>query len=270
MLGKLHGDFRSRRLKNTSDELREQDAKLRQALVTACGRYGLVVAGYSGRDDSVMRALEEACVENAFPAGLFWLHRGEQEPLARVRDLLAKARSVGIDALRLRVETFDEVIGDLTRQVEDLDRGLRDRLDARRQRVGNAPIPGPGTSWPVLRTNALPLIEWPSVCRRIECDIGGIRDVREAVARADVDVLATRTRLGVLAFGSDSDMHAAFDEFDVRCLDLHSIERHRLSYDSQERELILTALSPSIGACATSGGPQTTQHQLPDPGDIRH
>ena len=57
---KLHGDFRSRRLKNTGDELRHQDARLRQVLVDSCRRFGLVVAGYSGRDDSIMDALEEA------------------------------------------------------------------------------------------------------------------------------------------------------------------------------------------------------------------
>jgi NAD-dependent SIR2 family protein deacetylase len=54
---KLHGDFRSRRLKNTNDELRHQDAKLRQLLVNACGRFGLMVAGYSGRDMSYRRIL---------------------------------------------------------------------------------------------------------------------------------------------------------------------------------------------------------------------
>lgn len=57
---KLHGDFRSRRLKNTSDELRHQDQRLRQALIDSCRRFGLVVAGYSGRDESIMTALEEA------------------------------------------------------------------------------------------------------------------------------------------------------------------------------------------------------------------
>ena len=75
---KLHGDFRSRRLKNTTDELRQQDATLRQLLVEACGRFGLVVAGYSGRDSSIMDTLDEATSRpGSFPAGLFWLHRGD-------------------------------------------------------------------------------------------------------------------------------------------------------------------------------------------------
>src|SRR5262245_22813149 len=36
---KLHGDFRSRRLKNTHDELRQQDSRLRQVLQDACRRF---------------------------------------------------------------------------------------------------------------------------------------------------------------------------------------------------------------------------------------
>ena len=80
---KLHGDFRSRRLKNTSDELLTQDVKLRQSLVEAAKRFGLVVAGYSGRDDSIMDTLREAVRQaGSFPAGLFWLHRGEEDPPA--------------------------------------------------------------------------------------------------------------------------------------------------------------------------------------------
>lgn len=40
---KLHGDFRSRQLKNTGDELRHQDVRLRHVLADQCSRFGLVV-----------------------------------------------------------------------------------------------------------------------------------------------------------------------------------------------------------------------------------
>src|SRR6266446_6924160 len=57
LLAKLHGDFRSRKLKNITTELQAQDAKMRRALVEACKRVGFAVIGYSGRDRSVMDAL---------------------------------------------------------------------------------------------------------------------------------------------------------------------------------------------------------------------
>ena len=57
LLVQLHGDYRSEQLKNTRDELREQDDRLRRVLVEWRQRFGLVVVGYSGRDNSIMTAL---------------------------------------------------------------------------------------------------------------------------------------------------------------------------------------------------------------------
>ena len=51
LLVKLHGDFHSRRLKNTLQELREQDSRLRLVFKEELLRRGLAVVGYSGRDD---------------------------------------------------------------------------------------------------------------------------------------------------------------------------------------------------------------------------
>src|SRR6266851_5726863 len=98
------------------DELRLQDERLRQMFVESTRRFGLIVAGYSGRDSSVMDALEEALKQTGtFPAGLFWLHRGETPPLPRVHQLLTKASSLGIEAALIRVENFDETLRDLVR-----------------------------------------------------------------------------------------------------------------------------------------------------------
>lgn len=246
LLGKLHGDFGSRRLKNTSDELREQDAKMRRAVVEASRRFGIVVAGYSGRDDSVMRALEDSCTSNGFPAGFFWLHYGEGAPSERVIDLIDSAKRAGIDAAVVPIGTFDEVLGDLVRQQEGLEESLLPFFSTRRRQLSDAPLQGRGTGWPVIRTNALEVVEWPTNCRRINCDIGGIKEVRKAVQEAGVDVFATRTRAGVLAFGSDRDLRQAFGRFKIRDFDLHAIEKQRLYADTQERELILNALARAL------------------------
>jgi hypothetical protein len=73
LLGKLHGDFQSVALNNTTEELKTQKSALRATLIESCMRFGLIVAGYSGRDESVMNALEEAVSQpNAYPGGLFW------------------------------------------------------------------------------------------------------------------------------------------------------------------------------------------------------
>ena len=244
---KLHGDFRSRRLKNTSDELREQDARLRALLIDACQRFGLIVAGYSGRDDSIMDALE-AVIDAAAPysGGVFWLHRGEGPPLPRVLQLLSKARDKGVEGGLVAIENFDEVLRDLVRLSDGLDTGVLDAFASERQVWSPASRPNGGRGFPVIRLNALELTAMPSVCRLVDCAIGGHADGVSAVESAGVNVLATRTRAGVLAFGSDADVRAAFGASGIQSFDLHAIEARRLRYDSQERGLLRDALSRAL------------------------
>jgi hypothetical protein len=80
----------------------------------------------------------------------------------------------------------------------------------------------------------------------LECTIGGHAEVIAAVEAAQVDVLATRTKAGVLAFGSDADVHKAFYSHDIKALDLHPIEVRRFRYESQERGLLRQALSRAL------------------------
>lgn len=144
---KLHGDFRSRQLKNTSEELRHQDQRLRQLLIDSCRRFGLVVAGYSGRDDSIMEALEEALKhDGAYPGGLFWLHRGDDPPLKRVEQLLTLAKQAGVDSALVRVQSFDEAMRDLVRLLKDLDTSDLDTFATERRRWTSAPITTPTPS----------------------------------------------------------------------------------------------------------------------------
>jgi len=197
IVGKLHGDFQSRRLKNTSDELRSQDAELRRALVDSCRRFGLVVVGYSGRDESVMRALTEALDSgHGFPAGLFWFHRPDSPVLPPVQELIANAQKLSIQAELIEAYTFDELMGDIVKQLDDLPQHLFARLDQERARVTDVPIGTPGTSWPVIRTNALPVPKWPNLCRMVNCTIGGTREVREAFGIGERRRLGSEAKVG--------------------------------------------------------------------------
>jgi NAD-dependent SIR2 family protein deacetylase len=244
---KLHGDFRSRRLKNTSDELRHQDARLRQVLVDACRRFGLVVVGYSGRDDSIMDAIEEVLEQSgAFPAGLFWLHRGEEPPLPRVGRLLERAAETRVEAALVSVENFDEILCDVVRLMDVIDTTVLDTFALERRRWSAAPRPSGGRGWPVLRLNALPVTQSPTVCRRIVCQIGGYAEVRDAVEAAGVNVLIALARGSVLAFGADVDVRAAFEARNITEFDLHTIETKRLRYESGERGLLRGALTSAI------------------------
>ena len=57
LVAKLHGDYQSIAIKNTGSELEQQDTRMRHVLVEAGKRFGMVFVGYSGRDASIMEAL---------------------------------------------------------------------------------------------------------------------------------------------------------------------------------------------------------------------
>lgn len=244
---KIHGDFRSRRLKNTGDELREQDAKLRALLIDSCARWGLVVTGYSGRDDSVMDTLEAALErDGCFPAGLFWLHRGENPPLPRVQRLLAAAARKQIDGGLVQIENFDETLRDLIRLLPDLDTTVLDDIASERRVWSPAPRPTGSRGYPVVRLNALELTGTPTVCRRAVCNAGGVKEVKSAIEASGLAVIATRSKAGVLAFGTDVDVRAALSAYEIESFDLHPIEARRLRYDSHERGLLREALTRAL------------------------
>lgn len=252
ILFKLHGDFRSRRLKNTADELRQQDAALRRHLVEACQRNGLVVAGYSGRDASIMDALEDALEHpDAFTGGLFWLHRGLGEPLDRVTRLLQRASRQGIECGLVRIESFDETLRDLVRLLPDLDTSPLKTLASGRSRVSGAPTPSGRRGWPLIRLNALEVTAMPTNCRKVVCQIAGVAAVRAAISEAGAQLIATRTRAGVLGFGSDPEFRRTFSPFCISQFDLATFETKRLRYDSGERGLLRDALVSAL--CTTRG-----------------
>ena len=245
---KLHGDFRFRRLKNTADELRQQDAHLRSSFVDSCKRHGLVVCGYSGRDDSIMDALGDAVEHHgSFPSGLFWLHRGEDPPMPRVTSLLDRGIRNGIEAAMIRIENFDEILRDLVRIVEAIDTSALDQFMVERSPWSPAPrFVGVGRGWPVVRLNAMPLTRVPTQCRRLVCDVAGTAEVRELVQSAGRDVLAVRSGVGVLAFGADSDVRAVFESRGIVEFDLHPFDIRRQRYESTERGLLGEALNRAM------------------------
>lgn len=247
ILVKIHGDFQSRRLKNTSEELLKQDEDMRRCLTDASKRFGMVILGYSGRDASVMSAMEDALLDGAgFPEGLFWVCRPGSPPYPRAIELIGKARQLGISAHLIESPSFDEFMADVLLMEREIGPELLQHLDSVQPRISDAPTPSSDGGWPVIRLNALPLTSYPTLCRSVVCEIGGQKEVRAAVKESGRNVLAVRRKNGVLAFGSDSDIRAVFAQYQITGLELHSIERDRLGFDSMESNLMNDALVKSI------------------------
>jgi NAD-dependent SIR2 family protein deacetylase len=248
VLVKLHGDFLYRKLKNTAAELQAQDETLRKLLSDQCGSRGLAVIGYSGRDDSVMNALRDALAANyPFPHGLYWFVRSGDTPATQVQSLLRAAQEKGCQAGFIEVGGFDELMADLFLPYHDDLPVVRDLIKSQRERRRPVMPVYVGKKWPVLRTNALEVIKFPSACTVFQADIGGAGEVRNAVAEHRSRLTAGRRRGGVIAFGTRADLTRVFGSFNPREFEPYPIDSRRLHHeDSIELGLFYDAICQAI------------------------
>ncbi len=148
----LHGDYRYDALRNTPTELREGDRKLREALVRELRDKSLVVCGYSGRDDSVMEALEEAYSQPG-PGRLYWCGYDQARPGERVERLLECARSRGRQAFYVPTNGFDDLM--LRIALQALSGDLADRARALYSRAASEGVELAPFSVQLARTTSL-------------------------------------------------------------------------------------------------------------------
>ena len=249
IITKLHGDFLSRNIKNTKVELQQQESNLRKCLEKECGNYGIAFAGYSGRDQSILDALKtvlDTYKENSFPSGFFWFHRPGSQLAPGVAELFEEMWSLNIDAHPIECHTFDELMRDLFTLIEDVPDEIREFLKVDRPRNRQANIPSAGISWPVIRLNAIPVSMAPTVCRKVVCEIGGVKEVKQAIKDAEANVIGTRTRAGVICFGTDEDVRRAFEDHSIDVFDVHPISLERLKFESAELGLLNESIAKAI------------------------
>lgn len=247
LLVKIHGDFHSERLKNTKPELQSQDEKIRQALIRASTTYGMCVIGYSGRDKSVMDALKSAAsVKGNFPHGIFWFTRPGNKPLESVTELIELARNNGIQAELIQINTFDEAMDGIRRYLGNFPLDIEELLKPKTSRKTDAPISKEAKNPPYLRLNALRIDSLPSMCKIVECEIGGYKEVVNAISDNKADVLAQRIKKGVIAFGSDTEIRKAFSKNKIKSINIHAIDHQKLTYASGEYKLVYDTLLKAI------------------------
>lgn len=105
----LHGDYRYDRLKNTTQELQKQEALLEESLITEYQDTPVIVCGYSGRDESIMRSFSTAYGRKG--AGtLYWCAQDVTSVPDRVNELIALARKNGRDAYLVPIRGFDDLV----------------------------------------------------------------------------------------------------------------------------------------------------------------
>lgn len=210
---KLHGDFRYDSLKNLSADLATQDAALADCLVNAGNRFGFVVAGYSGRDSSVMDLLSKVLeTNNPFPHGLFWTGLKGSPIRPAIEELLTRARAKGVNAKYVPIETFDALLLRLWRNLEDKPA----KFDAQVRKLTTTsvaiPLPPDGQGKPVLRLNALPVISTPAQCLALSFKTPKDWDyIHRAQIASRGNLILTRGE-NILCWGTRDQVESAFGD----------------------------------------------------------
>ncbi|SDK53266.1 SIR2-like domain-containing protein [Methylophilus rhizosphaerae] len=215
---KLHGDFRYDSIKNLTEDLSNQNHDLSECMKVASSRFGFIVAGYSGRDASIIALFKEALEgHNPFPHGLYWTGiKGSRAPSV-VKELIEFALSKGVKAAYVEVETFDSLMLRLWRNTPNKKHGLDEKVRKFEVTEVSIPLGNPGGGKPLLRLNALPLTEIPTTCNSLTFDSPKQwSDLKDAQRKAEGRLLLTKAEK-VLCWGTESDIRANFQ--DVRAIE---------------------------------------------------
>lgn len=210
MVAKLHGDYQSITIKNTGSELEEQDTRMRHVLVESGKRFGMIFVGYSGRDASIMEALNTVLDgPSPFPSGLYWLTSSISRLLPAVIEFLDRAQAAGVDVAVVECATFDELAADIIK-ITDLPKPLLDRVMEGRPTPRLVPVQIPHTkarAFPVLRYSAILLQSMPTVARRIRLSQSTTSaEVREIFKAKGYRATAAALGRELAAFGRDQEI----------------------------------------------------------------
>lgn len=209
----LHGDYKYGALKNTESELDTQDDTLVKALQHELTNRDLIVMGYSGRDKSLMRALQQ--VYSVKGAGkLFWCGYG-MNVSEEVESLIALSNENGRDAFYIPTEGFDSTMYAVARHCMSENREFLQKVDDIKKRLSITLEPQhtsfllPNTTEnKVVSTNAYPII-FPNQCYQFEVMLSPnekLWDFCKTLAKDDI--MAVTYKNIIYAWGSKSVIEA--------------------------------------------------------------
>ena len=216
LYAKLHGDFRYTKLKNLKEDLIDNDVQIQKCFVSAGTRYGVVVSGYSGRDANVMGMFNEVLAQNnAFPHGLYWTVPNVSDVTGQVVELINEARRNDVSAYLVPTGTFDVMMSKLWKQTPHADNSLDAKVRTATARPVNIDLPAKGSLYPIVRTNALPVIEVPRRYGIVNCtESMTFRDLNDAMKIHKPDaILIYKDK--VLFWGNESEVRNTIDHKNI-------------------------------------------------------
>lgn len=212
---KIHGDFKYGELKNTSEELQEQDETLRNKLLEYLSDKNLIVMGYSGRDLSVMQSLKDAYSKPG--AGiLFWCGYGNN-PSEEVKELLTFIKAQGRSAYFVSTDGFDNTMLNLTKHVIEDDSSLKEQFAELKKGIAKADEFTPFSLNPdrinkLLKSNLFP-VAFPKEVFVFNASLSDNPwDLLKERTLSDFDISAVPFGKDIWAFGTAADVYERFKD----------------------------------------------------------
>ena len=157
----LHGDYKYSTLKNTARELDSQHAEFVSAMCRYFVDKNLIVIGYSGRDKSLMSALNQAFTDKG--AGrLYWCGYGNNIT-PEVQELITNIRKAGRTAYYIDADGFDNIMLSLMKYCYSEDTSKQNEINEILRNVTTESTDTPfcindGTTIKYLKSNLSPVL----------------------------------------------------------------------------------------------------------------
>lgn len=231
LYAKMHGDFRYYEMKNLPENLINNDKEIEKCFINACSRYGLIVSGYSGRDKNVMDAFSKALENtNAFPKGLFWITSIQGHVFPAVTEFIEKAKANGINANIVEADTFDSLLGSIWKVIpnkkHEYDKKIR-RSIFEIPKIPKYTLPG---SYPLIRTNAFPILQMPSTCLSIETKSPlSTQELVLKIKATKSSSIMSRDRT-ILAWGDEAEIYKVISESEIKKSETLNLESYLTGY----------------------------------------
>jgi hypothetical protein len=211
----LHGDYRYDHLKNSATEIKRQEQDLEVGLVEELKDSPVIVSGYSGRDESIMRAFSRG-TEQKGAGSLYWCVQDPANVSKSVLDLIAHARAQRRNAYVVPTHGFDDLMIRLALHCLD-SAGQARATQLIFQNAGGSDAPRspfriePADPTAILKSNAFE-VECPSEALAFELKEWPKEHVWKWVREqtANRDVVAVPFKSQIFALGTVDDVRACF------------------------------------------------------------
>ena len=205
---KLHGDYRYDKIQNTKDELQNLEQTLSNKFSTSLQNRGLVVIGYAGKDDSIMKILEgNISNEDFLTNGLYWITPDKNALSNRVKSLMERACENNPNSCVIEISDFDNFMYLLYKQYNVanaiIDNEWKDNISRKLPIEFSAKF----SENYLTRLNSFESEQTPT-CRRFSTDIDSWNKLNQIIG--DKDIIAGLYNGSIYAFEDNETINEVF------------------------------------------------------------